>query len=100
MVTVVGKIGNPSVSLNLSSHSRPPVLSQKLLVMSSALLHVDENSEVVDRFDHTLVDMMTDPSGVDEVRRLANDVGDALLSHLAYEENELLGPLGRSSILM
>lgn len=45
-----------------------------------------------------LVDMLTDPNGIEEIRRLADELGGALLSHLAHEENELLGPLGRSSI--
>jgi hemerythrin-like domain-containing protein len=57
-------------------------------------------AEVIEQFDRSLVAMMTDPSGVEEVRRVANELGDALLSHLAYEENELLGPLGRSSIVV
>jgi hypothetical protein len=44
--------------------------------------------------------MLTKPSGIEEIRRLANELGDALLSHLAYEENELLGPLSRSSLVV
>lgn len=57
-------------------------------------------AESVERLDVALTAMMTEPSGVDEVRRLAGELSDALLSHFAYEENELLGPLGRSSIVV
>ncbi len=57
-------------------------------------------AEVIERFDRALVAMLTEPAGVAEVQRLASDLGEALLSHLAYEENELLGPLGRSSIVV
>ena len=34
------------------------------------------------------------------VRRVADELSDALLSHLAYEEDELLPALGRSSIAL
>ncbi len=57
-------------------------------------------AEVVERFDDALVRMLNGPSGVTGVRRVANELGDALLSHLAYEEDELLGPLGQSSIVV
>jgi hemerythrin-like domain-containing protein len=54
---------------------------------------------VLDRFDRALVAMMGDASRVEDVRRVADELHDALLSHLAYEEDELLAPLGHSSIL-
>ncbi len=57
-------------------------------------------AEVVQRVDRALVAMMTDPSGIEEVRRVTRELSDALLSHLAYEEDELLGPLGRSSVVV
>jgi hemerythrin-like domain-containing protein len=57
-------------------------------------------AEVVERFDRSLVALIEDPSVIADVRKLANELGDALLSHLAYEEDELLGPLGRSHILV
>lgn len=57
-------------------------------------------AEVVEQLDLALVAMMTDPAGVRQVRRVADELGDALLSHLAYEENELVGPLGRSSVVV
>jgi hemerythrin-like domain-containing protein len=54
----------------------------------------------LDRFDQALVGMMSDPEQVRDVRRVADDLGDMLLSHLAYEEDELLGPLGRLEIMV
>jgi alkanesulfonate monooxygenase SsuD/methylene tetrahydromethanopterin reductase-like flavin-dependent oxidoreductase (luciferase family)/hemerythrin-like domain-containing protein len=57
-------------------------------------------AEVTERLDEALVAMLTEPSGVQRVRRVADELSDALLSHLAYEENELLGPLERSSIVV
>ena len=54
---------------------------------------------VLDRFDRALVAMINDAGGVEEVRHVAAELHDALLSHLAYEEDELLEPLGRSSVL-
>jgi len=79
-----------------------PDLRQEDETLSAVLARLAEEheiiAEVLERFDRTLVAMMTAPSGITEVRRLATELGEALLSHLAYEENELLGPLGRSSI--
>ena len=57
-------------------------------------------AEVLDQFDRALVAMMREPDRVEDVRRVADELHDALLSHLAYEEDELLGPLGKSSILV
>lgn len=57
-------------------------------------------AEMIERLDRTLVAMVTDPSGLEEVRHLADELSGALLSHFAYEEDELLGPLGRSSIVV
>jgi len=55
-------------------------------------------AEVIDRFDQSLVAMLEDPAGIDAVRLVADELSDALLSHLAYEEDELLEPLGRSAV--
>jgi len=81
-----------------------PALRQEDETLSVVLTRLAEEheiiAEVLERFDRTLVAMMTAPSGIAEVRRLATELGEALLSHLAYEENELLGPLGRSSIMV
>ena len=81
-----------------------PALRREDEALSAVLARLGEEHEiiaaVVERFDRALVAMLTEPSGVGEVQRLARELGDALLSHLAYEENELLGPLGRSSIVV
>ena len=57
-------------------------------------------AEVLDQFDKALVAMMRDPARVEDVKRIADELRDALLSHLAYEEDELLEALGRSAILV
>lgn len=57
-------------------------------------------AEVLDQFDRALVAMMRDPAQIRDVQRVADELRDALLSHLAYEEDELLEALGRSSILV
>jgi hemerythrin-like domain-containing protein len=57
-------------------------------------------AEVLDQFDRALVAMMNNPAEVKEVQRVADELRDALLSHLAYEEDELLEALGRSAILV
>lgn len=81
-----------------------PALQREDEALSAVLHRLGEEHEiiaaVIERFDRALVAMMTDPAGVGAVQRLASELGEALLSHLAYEENELLGPLGRSSIVV
>lgn len=57
-------------------------------------------AEVLDQFDKALVAMMREPAQVKDVQRVADELRDALLSHLAYEEDELLEALGRSSLLV
>jgi len=47
---------------------------------------------VLDRFDRALVKLMDDPAAIEDVQRVAAELSDALLSHLAYEEDELLEP--------
>jgi len=80
-----------------------PALRREDEALSAVLARLGEEheiiAEVIERFDRALVAMMTEPSGIAEVGRLARELGAALLSHLAYEEDELLGPLGRSSIV-
>lgn len=81
-----------------------PALRREDEALSAVLDRLQEEhqiiAEVVERFDRGLVALIEDPSGIAGVRKFANELGDALLSHLAYEEDELLGPLGRSSILV
>jgi hemerythrin-like domain-containing protein len=54
----------------------------------------------IDRVDRALVAMMNDPSQLAQVRQVADELAAMLLSHLAYEEDELLGPLGRQELLV
>lgn len=57
-------------------------------------------AEQIDRVDHALVAMLNDSDKLGEVRRVADALGDMLLSHLAHEEDELLGALGRLGLLV
>jgi hemerythrin-like domain-containing protein len=52
---------------------------------------------LLDGVDRALVDLVQDETGdaVDGVARAIERLADALLSHLAYEERELRGPLAR-----
>lgn len=79
-----------------------PALRREDERLSAVLSRLGEEheiiAEVIYRFDRALVALIGDPRGADDVRQLADELRDALLSHFAYEERELLGPLGRSSI--
>jgi hemerythrin-like domain-containing protein len=55
-------------------------------------------AEVLTDLDAALVAMVTDPGQIDTVRHAVDRLSEALLSHLAYEEEELLEPIGRLSI--
>jgi hemerythrin-like domain-containing protein len=81
-----------------------PALRREDEALSAVLHRLGEEheiiAEVIDRFDRALVAMMSDPSGIGAVQHVAKELADALLSHLAYEEDELLGPLGRSSLVV
>jgi hemerythrin-like domain-containing protein len=80
-------------SLRREDSSLKPVLDQ---------LHWEHEviAEQIDRVDKALVAMLNDPDKVGYVRRVADELGDMLLSHLAYEEDELLGALGRLELLV
>ena len=55
-----------------------------------------EIAEMLERVDCTLVALVADGrDGMDEVRAVMDLFGDALLSHLSYEERELVEPLAR-----
>jgi alkanesulfonate monooxygenase SsuD/methylene tetrahydromethanopterin reductase-like flavin-dependent oxidoreductase (luciferase family) len=51
--------------------------------------------EAIEQVDHALVEHMTRPEGHDAIQDALDFLTDALLSHLAYEEQELVEPLGR-----
>jgi hemerythrin-like domain-containing protein len=65
-------------------------------------LHAEHEiiAEQIDRLDRALVAMMNDPERVEDVRGVAGELSDMLLSHFAYEEDELLGALGRLELLV
>jgi hypothetical protein len=49
--------------------------------------------EAIEQVDHALVQHMTRPEGHDAIQDAIDFLTDALLSHLAYEEQELLEPI-------
>ncbi|WP_205857750.1 hemerythrin domain-containing protein, partial [Phytoactinopolyspora endophytica] len=53
---------------------------------------------VLTRLDAALVDMVEDVGKLAEVRALVDLLDDVLLSHLAYEEEEVVEPLGRLNV--
>ncbi|MDG6108892.1 LLM class flavin-dependent oxidoreductase [Dactylosporangium aurantiacum] len=55
-------------------------------------------ADVLERVDAALVAMVSRPDGIAAVREAVALLGDTLLSHLAYEERELVEPLGRLRI--
>lgn len=81
-----------------------PALRREDEALSAVLNRLGEEheiiAEVIERLDRLLVAMLEEPAGLDEVRQVVDEFGAALLSHLAYEENELLGPLARSNIVV
>jgi alkanesulfonate monooxygenase SsuD/methylene tetrahydromethanopterin reductase-like flavin-dependent oxidoreductase (luciferase family)/iron-sulfur cluster repair protein YtfE (RIC family) len=61
-------------------------------------LHAEHEviADLVDRIDRAFVELVGDePDGMREVRAVTDLLTDALLSHLSYEERELVEPLGR-----
>jgi hemerythrin-like domain-containing protein len=51
--------------------------------------------DVLEGLDRALVELVTNPGDFAELRRATDILTDALLSHLAYEERELVEPLAR-----
>jgi hemerythrin-like domain-containing protein len=54
--------------------------------------------DILTRLDGTLLRLVEDGAGVQEVAADVRRLRDALISHLDYEEDELLEPIGRLSI--
>ncbi|HEX6360022.1 LLM class flavin-dependent oxidoreductase [Actinophytocola sp.] len=54
--------------------------------------------DVLERVDAALVAMVRDPNGITEVSAAVDLLTDTLLSHLSYEERELVEPMARLSI--
>ncbi|MEV1289610.1 LLM class flavin-dependent oxidoreductase [Micromonospora sp. NPDC049679] len=55
---------------------------------------------VLTRLDEALVKMITDPDELSVVRSEFDRLAEMLLSHLDYEEEELLGPIARLGIVV
>jgi hypothetical protein len=74
------------------------------LSLSPVLERLSEEHEVIagllDRLDRALVRMVDEAGAVGPASEEAAALSEALLSHLDYEEEQLLGPLGRSSIIL
>jgi len=49
--------------------------------------------------DRALVAFVADPASGIQLRRAADELSDTLLSHLSYEERELVEPLARLRVL-
>ncbi|HEY9292276.1 MAG TPA: hemerythrin domain-containing protein, partial [Microlunatus sp.] len=59
---------------------------------------IDEHQvihEVLEEIDHRLVGVIENPSDYSELQEAVDLLTDALLSHLSYEEQELIEPLAR-----
>ncbi|MCW2565959.1 MAG: fgd1 [Mycobacterium sp.] len=55
-------------------------------------------AQLLTEVDAALVTMMADESSLDDARAAIDRFADVLLTHLAYEEEQLLEPIGRLSI--
>ncbi|MET7330826.1 LLM class flavin-dependent oxidoreductase [Nonomuraea sp. NPDC005650] len=54
--------------------------------------------KVLERVDRALVSLVGEPGGLDNLRDTVDLLTDSLLSHLSYEERELVEPLARHGI--
>ncbi|PRX60813.1 alkanesulfonate monooxygenase SsuD/methylene tetrahydromethanopterin reductase-like flavin-dependent oxidoreductase (luciferase family) [Nonomuraea fuscirosea] len=54
--------------------------------------------KVLERVDRALVAFVTDPAGLADLRGAVDLLTDTLLSHLSYEEHELVEPLARHGL--
>jgi alkanesulfonate monooxygenase SsuD/methylene tetrahydromethanopterin reductase-like flavin-dependent oxidoreductase (luciferase family) len=52
-------------------------------------------ADVLDQVDRALVALVTEPDGMAKLRQVVDLLTDTLLSHLSYEERELVEPLAR-----
>jgi hypothetical protein len=55
---------------------------------------------IIERVDRALVDLVNDSSKITELRDVVDLLSDALLSHLSYEERELVEPMARIGIIV
>jgi hypothetical protein len=56
--------------------------------------------QVLNSLDRALVGFVSDPPSASQLRRAADELSDRLLSHLSYEERELVEPLARLGVLV
>ncbi|MFI5617933.1 LLM class flavin-dependent oxidoreductase [Streptomyces sp. NPDC051567] len=72
--------------------------------LSPVLHRLEEEHELIagliTRLDQALVRMIDDPSHMEEVRKVLDKLSACLLSHLTYEEDELLGAIARHTIVV
>jgi hemerythrin-like domain-containing protein len=52
-------------------------------------------ADVLDQVDLALVAVVSEPDGMSQLRQAIDLLTDTLLSHLSYEERELIEPLAR-----
>ncbi|MFJ6466533.1 LLM class flavin-dependent oxidoreductase [Streptomyces sp. NPDC091387] len=57
-------------------------------------------ASLIARLDEVLVAMVEDPSRLEEVRTVLDRLADCLLSHLTYEEEQLLDPIARHNVVV
>ncbi|WP_327091219.1 hemerythrin domain-containing protein [Nonomuraea sp. NBC_01738] len=53
---------------------------------------------VLTRLDTAAVEMIEEPARLDGVRKVAEELAQVLGSHFAYEEEELVEPIGRLNV--
>jgi hemerythrin-like domain-containing protein len=70
--------------------------------LGPVLQRLSEQHEVIagllSEVDSSLVTMMADETRLEGVRASVDRLGEVLLAHLAEEEDQLLGPIGRLGI--
>lgn len=81
-----------------------PSLGRGDAALSPVLVQLEWEHEIIaeqlERVDQALVAMMEAPERVEQMRAVATELEEMLLSHLAYEEDELLEPIGRLGIVV
>jgi len=67
--------------------------------LKPVVARLEQEHEVIagllDRVDRALVATVSAPDGLAQLRAVLDPLTDALLSHLSYEERELVEPLAR-----
>jgi alkanesulfonate monooxygenase SsuD/methylene tetrahydromethanopterin reductase-like flavin-dependent oxidoreductase (luciferase family) len=84
---------------SLEDRSVFPHLRRRAPALVPVLDRLQEEHEVIadvlDRVDQALVALVSRPDGLDQLREAVDLLSDTLLSHLSYEERELVDPLSR-----